>query len=116
MLSHVRDGTATGRPLSRILPPVLRAAGGVPNPRSPIRSQLAQSGGRGRGPYANMPAAYRFATVNDLALLGDARAWRERAARLLEASDLPVLLGDHGRIVFCGSYAYDTMMSPDIGS
>lgn len=61
-----------------------------------------------------MPAAYRFATVNDQALLGDARAWRERAARLLEASDLPVLLREHGRIVFSGSYAYDTMMSPDI--
>ena len=61
-----------------------------------------------------MPDAYRFATVEDQALLGDARAWRERAARLLEASDLPVLLREHGRIVFSGSYAYDTMMSPDI--
>lgn len=52
--------------------------------------------------------------MNDHALLADARAWRERASRLLETSDLPVLLGDYGRIVFSGSYAYDTMMSPDI--
>jgi hypothetical protein len=52
--------------------------------------------------------------VDDQPLFADARAWRERASRLLEASDLPVLLGDHGRIVFSGSYAYDTMMSPDI--
>lgn len=61
-----------------------------------------------------MLAAYRRATVNDQQLLADATAWRERASRLLEASDLPALLGDHGKIVFCGSYAYDTMMSPDI--
>ena len=38
----------------------------------------------------------------------------ESTSGLLEASDLPVLLIDHGRIVFSGSYAYDTMMSPDI--
>ena len=52
--------------------------------------------------------------MNDQPRLADARAWRERASRLLEASDLQVLLGDHGRVVFSGSYAYDTMMSPDI--
>lgn len=61
-----------------------------------------------------MLAAYRRQTVDDQPLLADARGRRERASRLLEASDLAVLLGDHGRIVFSGSYAYDTMMSPDI--
>lgn len=61
-----------------------------------------------------MLAAYRRATVNDQQLLADATVWRETASRLLEASDLPLLLSDHGRIVFSGSYAYDTMMSPDI--
>ena len=59
-------------------------------------------------------AAYRRATVNDQQLLADATVWRETASRLLEACDLPLILGDHGRIVFSGSYAYDTMMSPDI--
>ena len=54
-----------------------------------------------------------FAVTHE-GLLVEARAWRTRAAAVLAASELLELLGDRGRVVLSGSYAYDTMMSPDI--
>lgn len=44
----------------------------------------------------------------------ESQTWRRRATALIEASELTRILGNHGRLVLSGAYAYDTMMSPDI--
>jgi hypothetical protein len=52
--------------------------------------------------------------VSDQDLVTEAQAWKRRATALLDASGLTRLLGNHGRLVLSGAYAYDTMMSPDV--
>ena len=100
------------------------SASGCRRPLTPDHHKLtctpAQSRGSGRGARKAAPSP-RFgcarnvaSAVSDQDLVLEAQAWRHRATALLDASGLTRILGDHGRLVLSGAYAYDTMMSPDI--
>lgn len=52
--------------------------------------------------------------MDDDDLLHQSTAWHDQASALLAESQLPGVLHGHGDVVFSGSYAYGTMMSPDV--